>query len=286
MPGASASQPARRLAELELAARKGLGQHFLTDKSVLEKIISAAELTPGDTVIEIGPGLGILTAELVRRAGKVVAVELDRGLAAALKKQYAAAENLLVINEDVLKLSPESLLECARVKGGYKVVANLPYYITSVVMRHFLESADRPQLMVVMVQREVARSMTAAPGSLSLLGISVQLFGEARIVSRVPAGAFYPAPKVESAIVKVTMYPVPLICQEELPGFFTLARAAFCAARKQIQNSLAHGLVVDKSIINLHLAAAGIDPVRRAETLGIEEWLRLWQEFKPVICRP
>ncbi len=280
MASASAPHPRRRLAELDLAARKSLGQHFLTDKSALGKIVQAAGLTPEDTVVEVGPGLGVLTEELVKKAGRVIAVELDDNLARALRERLSSAHNLTIINEDILKIAPENLLSQAGVAGGYKVVANLPYYITSAVLRHFLESAKRPELMVVMVQREVAKSMTAKPGDLSLLGLSVQIFGEPKIVSRVPAGAFYPPPKVESAVVKIRMYPEPAIPEVELPGFFTLARAAFCAARKQIQNSLAQGLGLDKADILSRLEAAGIDAKRRAETLSIPEWVRLWGAFK------
>lgn len=284
MPGA-ASQPARRLAALELAARKGLGQHFLTDRGALSKIVAAADITPADTVVEVGPGLGILTEKLLERAGRVIAVELDRGLAKALEEEFSHRPNLTVITEDILALPPGSLLAAVGAAGPYKVVANLPYYITSAVLRHFLESARRPSLMVVMVQREVARSIVAAPGDLSLLGLSVQLFGEPRIVGRVPAGSFYPPPKVESAIVKILPYAEPAVPQAELPGFFVLARAAFCAARKQVQNSLVQGLSMEKSEIISRLAAAGVQPSRRAETLSIAEWMRLWREFKSLICR-
>ncbi len=285
MSGVNPSQPGRRLAELELTARKGLGQHFLTDKGVLNKIICAADLSQEDTVIEVGPGLGILTEELVKKACKVVAVELDKGLATALQQQFQSSPNFLIVNEDILKITPCDLLVRAGALGNYKVVANLPYYITSAVMRHFLEPAERPGLMVVMVQREVAKSITAAPGGLSLLGISVQLFGEPCVISRVPAGAFYPAPKVESAIVRVETYPVPLVPQDEIPGFFLMARAAFSAARKQVQNSLAHSLEMTRQEVVSRLSAAGINPSRRAETLSIAEWVRLWQEFKTVLCR-
>lgn len=274
----SATHPSRRLKELDLAARKGLGQHFLTDRGALGKIVQAARLSPDDTVVEVGPGLGVLTAELVSRAGQVIAVELDAALARSLRMELAEAQNLSIVQGDILSLPPPSLL--SHVTGGYKVVANLPYYITSAVVRHFLESVRRPELMVVMVQREVARVMTAAPGELSLLGLSVQIFGTPHLVSRVPAGSFYPPPKVESAVVRLDVFPAPVIPEAELVGFFGMARAAFSAARKQIQNSLVQGLGREKDEIRRRLDAAGIDARRRAETLEISEWVRLWEVFK------
>jgi 16S rRNA (adenine1518-N6/adenine1519-N6)-dimethyltransferase len=224
----------------------------------------------------------VLTAALVELVGRVVAVELDEALVYSLRGELAAAPNLTIIQGDILSLPPDSLL--TGIPGGYKVVANLPYYLTSAALRHFLESPRRPELMVVMVQREVARAITATPGELSLLGLSVQIFGAPRLISRVPAGAFYPPPKVESAVVKVEVYPSPIISNEELAGFFVLARAAFSAARKQIHNSLAQGLSWDKIDVIRCLGAAGINPDRRAETLTIPEWVRLWEALKP--CQP
>ena len=270
--------PSRRLKELELAARKGLGQHFLVGRGILDKILRAARLSLDDTVVEVGPGLGVLTAGLVEQAGRVIAVELDDTLARLLQDDMSRFQNLSIIQGDVLKLSPEEVLK--DYPGSYKVVANLPYYITSAALRHFLESARRPELMVVMVQREVAKSMTAAPGELSMLGLSVQVFGTPHLVCRVPAGAFYPPPKVESAVVSIEVHPAPVIPEAELAGFFVMARAAFSASRKQIWNSLAQGLGTDKAEIAAHLSAAGIDPRRRAETLTIPEWVRLWEVFR------
>jgi 16S rRNA (adenine1518-N6/adenine1519-N6)-dimethyltransferase len=280
-PAARQPHPRRELEQLDLHARKRLGQHFLTDSGVLHKITRAAEISPQDTVIEVGPGLGILTAELLPLAGRVIAIELDDNLAAALKDKFRQSVNLTVINEDILKLDPATLL----VETGatsYKVVANLPYYITSAALRYFLEASPRPTIMVVMVQREVARAITAPPGDMSLLALSVQLYGKPQIISRVPAGAFYPVPEVESAVLKVTLYPQPVIPAGEITGFFRLARAGFCAARKQIMNSLTQGLDIPKDGIISLLAKADIDSRRRAETLNLMEWARLWGVFKEV----
>lgn len=264
-----------------LHARKGLGQHFLIDSEVLELIISAAELSPGDTVIEIGPGLGILTRELARRAGRVIAVELDDRLAASLQ-QTLAFDNVCIVNGDVLKLEPSALLEEQKAIGSlfsYKVVANLPYYITSPVLRHFLEASVKPQMMVVMVQKEVAGVIVAKPGQMSLLSVSVQFYGAPRIVGYVPAQSFYPPPEVDSAILRVDVYPQPAV-DVERESFFALVRAGFNLPRKQIANSLAHGLYLPKAEALSLLEKASIVPQRRAETLTLEEWAQLWRVFQ------
>jgi 16S rRNA (adenine1518-N6/adenine1519-N6)-dimethyltransferase len=265
----------RRLRQSDLRARKGLGQHFLIDAEVLSLIVATAEIKPDDLVVEVGPGLGIMTRELAKKAGGVMAVELDDKLAALLKKTLSSFNNVTIINDDVLKVSPQTL-----VKGhGYKVVANLPYYITSPVLRHFLETEAKPKTMVVMVQREVAEAIAAGPGDMSLLSVSVQFYGEPEIISIVPPEAFYPAPEVSSAIVKIDVYPKPRI-DVDAKGFFDMVRAGFAAPRKQIANSLAKGLGKDKTEVLPMLKKANIDPQRRAETLTIEEWAGLRRVFE------
>jgi 16S rRNA (adenine1518-N6/adenine1519-N6)-dimethyltransferase len=269
-PNPLLAETRRLLRQSDLRARKGLGQHFLIDGGVLEAIIAAAELTPDDLVVEVGPGLGILTRELARKAGGVVAIELDDKLAALLKKTLASFNNVTIVNGDVLKIEPEGL-----VKGrGYKVVANLPYYITSPVLRHFLEAEAKPEAMVVMVQKEVAEAIAAKPGDMSLLSVSVQFYGEPRIITIVPAESFYPAPKIDSAILKIDIYPEPRVAVDER-GFFDTVRAGFAAPRKQLANSLAKGLGREKSAVLPFLQKAKIDPSRRAETLSIGEWAAL-----------
>jgi 16S rRNA (adenine1518-N6/adenine1519-N6)-dimethyltransferase len=272
---------------LDLRARKGLGQHFLVDREVLEKVVSAAGLTPDDIVIEVGPGLGILTKELAKQAGFVIAVELDDRLAAILKQELIAVNNLVVVNKDILKVEPTSLLEEQKVElpvlkeepFSYKVVANLPYYITSAVLRHFLEASHKPRLVVVMIQKEVAEAIVAEPGNMSLLSVSVQFYGKPEIVSYVPAESFYPAPEVDSAILRVIIYPQPIVAVDDVDDFFGLVRAGFCAPRKQLANSLAQGLGLPKSEALTLLDRADIIYRRRAETLSIEEWKKLWQVF-------
>jgi len=257
-------------------AKKGLGQHFLVDRSVLEKIISAAELAPSDTVIEVGPGLGILTEELVKRAGEVIPIEVDSKLAASLQKKLSKFPNLTVINADVLQLAPAELIDT---KGDYKVVANLPYYIAAPILRYFLEALRKPSLMIVMVQKEVGQSIVAQPGNMSILGISVQLYGKPTIVDYVPAQSFYPEPKVDSAIVRIEVYPKPSVDVKDIAGFFEIVKAGFSAPRKQIRNSLAQGLQLDSADVVELLEQAGISPQRRPETISLEEWARLHRAF-------
>jgi 16S rRNA (adenine1518-N6/adenine1519-N6)-dimethyltransferase len=274
-PNSLLAQTKRRLRSFDLRARKGLGQHFLVDQEVLEVIVSAAEVTPDDIVVEVGPGLGILTRELAQRAGRVIAIELDDKLAALLKRTLASFNNVTIINDDVLKIEPEEL-----VKGqDYKVVANLPYYITSPVLRHFLEARAKPQTMIVMVQKEVAEAIAAKPGQMSLLSVSVQFYGKPRIISSVPAKSFYPAPEVDSAILRLDLYPQPAVAVDE-GSFFNLVRAGFAAPRKQIANSLAQGLGRAKAEVLPLLEEAGIAWQRRAETLSLEEWAKLWRLFE------
>ncbi len=256
---------------------------------MLKFIISAAEITPTDVIIEVGPGLGVLTKELVKKAGWVVAIELDNKLAAILKQTLTSFKNVAVINEDVLEISPEALLQeqtegfsPAISSSSYKVVANLPYYITSPVLRHFLEASLKPQIMVVMVQKEVAEAIVAEPGDMSVLSISVQFYGQPEIVSYVPARCFYPAPEVDSAILRVTVYAKPAVDVTDEGSFFGLVRAGFAAPRKQICNSLTQGLELPKAEVFSLLEKAGIAPQRRAETLTLDEWAQLWQVFTQI----
>lgn len=276
-PNSLLAQTRRLLRQSDLRARKRLGQHFLIDQGVLETIISAAELSPDDIVLEVGPGLGILTRELAQKAGGVIAIELDDKLAALLKKTLASFNNVTIVNDNVLNIEPEDLLKEG--KGSYKVVANLPYYITSPVLRHFLEAKAKPKTIVVMVQKEVAEAIAAEPGDMSLLSVSVQFYGEPKIITSVPAESFYPAPEVDSAILRIALYPKPKVDVDE-EGFFGIVRAGFAAPRKQIANSLAKGLDREKSEVLPFLDRADVAPQRRAETLSIGEWANLWWVFE------
>ena len=283
-------QTRRLLRRFDLQARKGLGQHFLIDEEVLKLITSAAGLTSTDVIMEIGSGLGVLTKELARQGGWVITIELDSKLAAILKQTLASFNNVTIVNEDILQIDPATLLQEQKARFppiisspfSYKVVANLPYYITSPVLRHFLEASLKPQIMVVMVQKEVAEVITAKPGQMSMLSISVQFYGEPAIISYVPARCFYPAPGVDSAILKINLYSQPPVEVTDRESFFELVRAGFCAPRKQIGNSLAQGLELSKADVLSLLEKASIVPQRRAETLTLGEWAKLWQVFTRV----
>ncbi len=254
---------------------------------MLESTTLAAELTPSDIVIEVGPGLGVLTRELARQVGWLFAIELDSKLAAILQDTLASFGNVTVINADILKINPVAMLSKVTVNLpgpteeplSYKVVANLPYYITSPVLRHFLEADVTPRLMVVMVQKEVAEAITASPGRMSVLSVSVQFYGKPEIISRVPATCFYPTPAVDSAILRITVYSQPAVAVADLDGFFSLVRAGFSTARKQLVNSLSQGLKLPKTEVLPLLQKAKIASQRRAEALTLEEWAGLWQVF-------
>ena len=256
---------------------KSFGQNFLIDRSVLERMVEAAEIDPGDQVLELGAGTGVLTRELARRARRVVAVELERDMLTLLEKTAGALPNVQVLARNLLYLDPREVFA----QEPYKLVANLPYYITAPAFRHFLESANKPRLIVVMVQYEVAQRMVAGPGDMSLLGVSVQFYGKPRIVARVPARAFYPAPKVDSAILRVDVHEQVPLTLAERDGFFRIVQAGFAERRKQLHNSLTHHLHRKNEEVRACLVAANIDASRRAETLSIDDWLRLWEKMKP-----
>ena len=282
------------LDKYNLRPHKGLGQNFLTDPHHLAQIVAAAEINSTDTVLEIGPGPGTLTQLLTQVAGRVIAVEVDAGMVNLLQQEYGHLANLTIVQADILQtdlamllgeppLVPpnqgESLLplqmERAGVRFPYKVVANLPYYITSAVLRQLLEAQPQPQRLVVMVQKEVAQRMVAKPNDMSILAVSVQFYGQPTIVHHVPAGAFYPRPQVDSAVVRVDTFassPLPGI---EAAEFFRVVKAGFGQKRKQLKNSLAAGLKQPMTHIVAALQKADIDPTRRAETLTLAEWGRL-----------
>ncbi|HEY5004200.1 MAG TPA: 16S rRNA (adenine(1518)-N(6)/adenine(1519)-N(6))-dimethyltransferase RsmA [Ktedonobacteraceae bacterium] len=259
------------LATHRMRPLKSFGQNFLVDRSVLENIVEAAAIEPDDELLEVGSGTGVLTRELAKQARRVVAVELERDMLSLLKSTTAAYPNVELVARNLLFLDPVEIFA----QAPYKLVANLPYYITAPTFRHFLESANPPRLIVVMVQAEVAQRIIAEPGSLSVLALSVQLYGQPRIIARVPARAFYPAPKVDSAILRVDVNPQAPLLPAERAKFFRLVHAGFSEKRKQLHNSLTHGLHVKNEVVRSWLATAAIDISRRAETLSIEEWLRL-----------
>jgi 16S rRNA (adenine1518-N6/adenine1519-N6)-dimethyltransferase len=256
------------LKRYDLRPHKGLGQNFLQDPLALETIVSAASIQPTDTVLEIGPGLGSLTRYLAVAAKEVVAVELDANLLPPLEAVLAPYKNIRLIHGDILKLAPSEFIA----QKDYLVVANIPYYITSAVIRHLLEHEAKPRRIVLTIQKEVAQRICAAPGDMSLLALSVQVYGKPRIAARIPAEAFFPAPKVESAVLVVDIYAAPLIETAWLDKFFKLIKAGFSQKRKTLRNSLSAGLHLSPTAAAELLTRANIDPQRRAETLSIEEW--------------
>ena len=262
--------------------RKSLGQHFLTDSRVANRIVSAADLTRDDTVVEVGPGSGILTRRLVERSGRVVAVELDADLAAKLPARLAEPENLVVHKGDAREVDVEELLGSG---AAYKVVANLPYYAAAPIIRRFLESSTPPRVMVVMVQREVGEAMTAKPGAMTLMSVATQFYARASTVVHVPPRAFRPPPKVSSTVVKLDVFHEARLSVGDTQCFFDLVRAGFAAPRKQLRNSLMQGSGAPADAVASVLQDAGIDGTRRPATLSIEEWGLLDKVWPPDVPR-
>jgi 16S rRNA (adenine1518-N6/adenine1519-N6)-dimethyltransferase len=256
-----------------------LGQNFLADSFHLAKIVEAAGLTNEDTVLEIGPGPGTLTRLLVEAVNRVIAVELDPNMVNLLKNELGHLKKLTIVEADILQTGIETLITSPSIKPvpspSFKVVANLPYYITSAVIRHLLEATPRPERIVVTVQKEVAQRMVAEPGKMSLLAVSVQFYGQPKLVHRIPAGAFYPPPKVDSAVVRIDTFSQPSLVTVDVDDFFRVVKAGFGQKRKQLKNSLAAGLHQPVSEIVIAMDKANIDPTRRAETLSLAEWGRL-----------
>ena len=258
-------------------ARKSLGQHFLVSGRILGRIVRAAALDPDDVVVEVGPGRGILTKELARRAGRVVAVEVDEALADYLTETLDEYRNVEIVRADAREVEIDSLVP---VETPYKLVANLPYYAGSPIVRRFLEAPNKPELIVVMMQREVARNMTAAPGDMSVLSVRTQLYGEPRIVSSVPPSAFRPAPKVTSAVIRIDVYREPALALDSTERFMGLVKAGFSSPRKQIHNCLRQTLGPPYERVEDMLGEAGIDPTRRPATLSLSEWGTLYEAYR------
>ncbi len=286
-PSAAARDPDRALADaapsigallrdLGLSPRKALGQHFLVSPGVLARILDAADIAPDDRVVEVGPGLGVLTRGLVDRGARVTAVELDDEMAAALARSFAEHDRVRIVHADARTVDLGSLSPSGE---PYLVVANLPYYAATPIVRRFLEAEHPPRRLVVTVQREVARSMTAKPGGLGLLGLGVQFYGVPRIVTAIRPGAFYPPPKVTSAVVRIDLHREPLLPASQREGFFALARAAFSAPRKQLRGGLSHALGRPPDTVANLLRRGGVDPVRRPATLALYEWAALYRVF-------
>ena len=243
--------------------KKSLGQNFLVDENILNKIIEAGEIGKCEKVLEIGPGLGFLTGKLIEKGAKVTALELDTGLIELLKHEHKEAE---VINIDALKYDPPA--------GPYKIVANIPYYITSPLISHFLEAKNKPSRMVLLVQKEVAEKICAREGDLNVLAIHVQIYGKPEIAAKVSRECFYPAPNVDSSIIKIDVFEKPLVDNPE--KLLKAVHAGFAHKRKTLFNALIRGLTnLKPEQIKEILKQCGIDEMRRAQTLSIDEWKKL-----------
>ena len=251
---------------------RSLGQHFLTDRRVLARILEAADISSDDTVVEVGPGRGILTRRLVEQARRVIAVEIDADLASVLAPKLDNPPNLTVLEADARTADIDPA-------GPYKLVANLPYYAANPIVRRFLEMDRPPTRMVIMVQREVAKSMTSPPGKMTLLSVAVRFYGSPRLVCTVPPRAFRPPPKVHSAVVSIDVLPEARVRVDDESRFFQLVRAGFAAPRKQLRNSLAQGLGVTGAEAAAILDRAALDHRRRPGTLTVEEWIHLYNSL-------
>jgi 16S rRNA (adenine1518-N6/adenine1519-N6)-dimethyltransferase len=256
-----------------ILAKKSLGQHWLNDEKALNEVVAAANLDPQDVVLEIGPGQGSLTKILVKKTSAVIAVELDKHLAAQLPQRVQAG-NLEVINENVLEF------DLTTMPSGYKVVANIPYYLTNNLLRVLSESSNPPAKMALLVQKEVAGRLAAQPGQMSLLSVAVQLHYEPELKEVVPARLFIPKPKVDSQIVSLTLRPQLLFPNLDEKLFFQIVKAGFAGRRKKLRSSLAAGLRIGKAQADALLKKAGINGDRRAQELSLDDWHKLYLAWK------
>ncbi len=245
-----------------------MGQNFLIDKNILEKIVGAADIKPEDTIVEIGPGIGNLTQALASKAKKVISIEKDFVMLNILKETVGSHNNIELIQSDILKLSINNFQ-----LSNYKVVANVPYYITSPIIRMFLETKNQPESIVLMIQKEVAQRICQAPPHMSLLAVSVQYYATAKIMGYVSKSCFWPSPNVDSAIINI----IPSKRSREISdeAFFSIVKAGFSHPRKQLLNNLSKELGKDREAISAWLQKNNINPLQRAETLTVQDWFNL-----------
>ncbi len=276
------------LSKYETRPSKRLGQNFLIDKNILNKIIESADIKSNDIILEVGPGIGTLTQELAQRAKKVIAVEKDKTMIEILKETLKGFNNIEIIQGDILKIDYLKLIENCKLKiENYKIVANIPYYLTSPLIRMFLESVKPPHDFVLMLQKEVAQRICSKPPNMSLLAVSVQFYAEAKIISYVSKNCFWPSPKIDSAIIKITPNKNNKNIDADL--FFKIVKAGFSQPRKQLGNNLlalnkiegSKIIKIERKKINKWLLKNKINPKQRAETLGIEDWKNLTKFFLP-----
>ncbi len=283
-------QVRKLLRQRDVRPDKALGQNFLLDPTILERIAEAADLGSDNLVLEIGAGTGALTTFLARDARHVVALEIDQRLIPILETELAGFDNVSVIQGDILALDPAALVRGVVPGPGesplpYQVVGNLPYYITSAILRHVLEADPRPGRIVVTVQREVAQRIVAEPGHMSVLAVSVQFHGDPELLFSIKPGSFYPSPDVDSAVVRIDVHPSPPVPDDEVDAFFTVVRAGFSQRRKQLHNSLSAGLGerISKHEAAEGLEEVGIDPRRRAQSLSVEEWITVTRALRDIL---
>jgi len=253
-----------------------LGQHFLNNPQIIDKIIQSAKIRPTDIILEIGPGEGVLTEELTKNSQKVISIELDEKLKEILDKKFKNCDNLEIIFADILKINLPQVLKEKKI-DSYKLIANIPYYITSKIIRLFLETEIKPTEMILMIQKEVAQRIVAKPGEMSKLSASVQYYAETEILFDVDKSNFDPQPEVDSSVIKITA--IKNKNYEESKNYFKLIRAGFCARRKTLINNLSNSLHLDKKEVENRLCSLNFSPRIRAQELSVEDWLRLSRLF-------
>jgi 16S rRNA (adenine1518-N6/adenine1519-N6)-dimethyltransferase len=265
------------IADIDVRPSKGKGQNFLFERGVVQRIVRAAEIGAGDRVVEIGPGLGILTWELLATGASVTSIELDWRLAQHLRTFFVGVPRFRLVEGDALHLPLGDTLP----DGDYHVVANLPYSVGTAIVQRFLEAPRPPKTMTVMVQKEVADRLVASPPDMSILSVATQFLSDPNVAFVVPPTVFIPPPKVDSAVVRTTHRSSEL-AREQWPVFFRIVNAGFHQKRKNLSNSLSHALDLPKPDVNRWLEQTGIDPTRRAETMSVSEWVRLTEQREAV----
>ncbi len=268
------------LSDYNIYPKKSLGQNFLHDPNTVRRIVESAELPEGALVLEVGPGTGVMTQLLAETAEKVITIETDDRLIPLLEGELADYPNVEIVHNDFLKVNLEELVG----DQPYYVVANLPYYITSAILRKLMDHSNRPQRLVLTVQKEVAERIMEEAGNMSVLSVSVQFYGKPQIITRLNPAVFYPRPDVESAVLRIDVYPTPIVEVGDIEKFFRIVRAGFSQKRKQIKNPLKGGLRLQSGEVTALLASVEIDAKRRAETLSLEEWGALCRAYEAYIA--
>ncbi len=266
-----APSPGEILRAMGITPSKSLGQHFLHDRKIVRRIVTESGVTKGDVVLEIGPGLGIMTRELASRVSRMVAVERDTRLAGALGD--AALENVEIVEANALEVDIPQLMET----DEYHVVANLPYSVGVAIIQRLQESVPPPRTLTLMLQREVAERIVAVPPDMNLLAVAVQFYGTPKLLFRIGTGAFVPPPTVQSSVIRIVTHRNPLLDQTDQTIFFRVVRAGFSQPRKQIINNLIHGLGYSRDEIHHVLTVAGIDPTVRPERLTVADWIQVFR---------